>query len=453
MSKKKLRILLYTSSALIICWIIYSLFFNSKDGDQVIISTQVKKGNFQSLVYSTGQLQAKKSVSINVPNELSARSIRIYEIKITKLIEEGTVVDSGDYVASLDHSAIEEKLSDALTNLTEKLEAYEDAKIDTNINLSNLRDELITARIDLEEKQLILKQSKYESPAVIRQAKLELDKAERKLEQDLRNYELKKQQNRIKINRAYSEVERVRTRLKEIEDLFHALDIKAPASGMLIYTFDQTGNKKKVGSSVNRWNPVIAELPDLTSMISKTFINEVDISRVNVGQKVKVGVDAFPEKQFNGKVIEVANIGQVIPGGDSKVFEVTIDIKGSDTDLRPAMTTSNIITTGLLNDVLYIPLETVFSNDSLSYVYIAGNKTKQIVELGSENENYVVVHQGLSEDQEVLFNEPFSTDSYPFEGLEIYDQIKNKQIPTVKEKRKSTNTSRKKNKKRRKKNG
>ena len=411
---------------LVVIFSISKVIFSTSNTD-TLVTTNVLKGDFQTLVYSTGQLQAEKSVSINAPSELSARLINIYEIKVTDLIEEGTVVDSGDYVASLDHSAVEEKLTEALSDLSEKMDAYDDAKIDTNINLSNLRDELITSRIDLEEKQLILKQSVYESPAVIRQANLDVEKAQRKLDQDLRNYELKKEQNKITMARAENAVERTNAQIKEIRDLFEAIDIKAPAPGMLIYAFDRMGNKIKAGSTINRWMPKIAELPDLTSMISKTFINEIDISKVKKGQKVKVGVDAFPEKEFDGEVTEVANIGQVIPGGDTKAFEVTIKIFGYDKDLKPAMTTSNIISSTTLDDVLYIPLEAVFHNDSLSYVIRKKSPAKrQIIETGAENGNYVVVKNGLSEDEEILMHEPYIEDEedIKFVGLDIYESLK-----------------------------
>jgi HlyD family secretion protein len=95
-----------------------------------------------------------------------------------------------------------------------------------------------------------------------------------------------------------------------------------------------------------------------------------------------VGIDAFPDKEFDGIVTSVANIGQVLPGGDSKVFEVTIRILGSDPQLRPAMTTSNAITTDVLNDVIFIPLDAIFKNDSVQYVYTrkSGAWQKQIIE-------------------------------------------------------------------------
>ena len=107
---------------------------------------------------------------------------------------------------------------------------------------------------------------------------------------------------------------------------------------------------------------------------------------------------------------EVANIGQVLPGGDAKVFEVSIKVYGSDPDLRPAMTTANAIVTSELEEVLYVPLEAVFHNDSLSYVFKARKPDeKQIVETGAENESFVVIKQGVKEGEELLMNSPFAT--------------------------------------------
>lgn len=424
MSKKGKLSVFIIALLILIIGIVYFGFIKTTPYSPSTITTNVVRGNFESFVYSTGQLEAQNSVSINVPTELSAQSVNIYEIKVTKIIEEGTVVDSGQYVASLDHSAVEEKMNEALTELTEQLERYEDAKLDTNINLSNLRDDLVSAKIDLEETDLILKQSVYESPAAIRQAELNFQKAKRKLEQDERNYILKKQQNVIQVNRAYGGVDRVRTRINEIEELFDAIDVKAPAQGMLIYSYDRMGSKIKVGSTVTRWSPQIAELPDLTSMVSKTFISEVDISKVEVGQKVKVGVDAFPEKEFDGEVTEVANIGQIIPGGDSKVFEVSIRVNGYDKDLRPAMTTVNVITINLLDSVLFVPAEAVFKNDSISYVYLINKPNKrQVVEAGAENQNYIEIKQGLKEGETILMNEPSLESEMNYIGLDIYENL------------------------------
>ncbi len=392
------------------------------------IEIPVMKGEFESLVYATGQLQAAQSVSINVPGELSSRRLRIYEIKVTHIVDEGTVVDSGGYVASLDHSAIAELLVTAREDLQKTLDALDDAKIDTSINLSNLRDELLNAKVGMETKRLVVEQSIYESPAVKRQAALDLERADRDLEQQHRNYDLKKKQDEYKVQRAREDMQREQEKVDDILKLFDAIEIKAPQSGMVIYSLDRFGKKIKAGSTVSRWSPQITELPDLSTMISKTYINEIDISKIKKDQTVEVGIDAFPEKRFKGVVTSVANIGQTIPSGDSKVFEVTIKIQGSDPDLRPAMTTMNIIKTATLNNVLYIPQDAIFSNDSVSYVYrISGReKSRQIIEKGEENENYVVILQGLSENDRVLLTVPADNNSWELSGDDIYKQLKEK---------------------------
>lgn len=391
---------------------------------ETLIRMEVQRGPFVAEVHSTGQLQAENATFIEVPSELSSRRINIFEIKITDLVEEGTVVNEGDFVASLDYSAIEELLTQGKEELEKSLQALEDARIDTNINMSNLRDGLLNARVAVEERKLALEQSIYESPAVKRQAALELERAEQNLLQLSRNYDLRERQAVHSVERALEEVRRNRERVSDIEKLFQALDVKAPKPGMVIYSYDRFGSKIRVGSSVSRWAPRIAELPDLSSMISRTFINEIDISRIRVGQKVKIGVDAFPDKQFDGEVISVANIGQTLPNGDTKVFEVNIKLFGSDPELRPAMTTSNVITIDRLDDVLYIPLETVFRTDSSRYVFTYTNQlVRQIIETGVENANHVVVSQGLKDGQVVLMNAPSNADDLPLLGEEIYLDI------------------------------
>ncbi|MBS2100640.1 efflux RND transporter periplasmic adaptor subunit [Carboxylicivirga linearis] len=412
-------------STLVLILLAIWIFTPAKSDGTNYLTTKVIKGNFISEVYSTGQLQTENSELIVLPNEINSRNIDLYEIKVTEIVEEGTVVDSGGYVATLDHAAVEELRSKAEEDYETAFNAYEDAKIDTNLNLSTLRDELLNAQVDLEEKKIILDQSIYESPAVKRQAQLDVERATRDLEQKQTNYTLKKKQDEYKVYRESERVRKQQKRLDDIGKLFNALEVTAPKPGLVIYSFDRFGKKIKAGSTISRWRPQIAELPDLSSMISKTFINEIDISKIKVGQEVKVGIDAFPEKSFDGEVIAVANIGQVIPKGDAKVFEVTIKVDGTDKDLRPAMTTSNVINTANLQDVMYAPMEAVFSNDSLSYVFVEGrNITKQIVSLGAANENFVVLKKGVSEGDVLMMNQPDESDDMPYEGIEIYNELK-----------------------------
>lgn len=415
---------LTTIVVVVILLLAFFVFPRSKSETTEIV-TQVVKGPFEVLVYSSGQLEAQNSEDITIPENLRDRDIRIYEIKITDLIEEGTVVDSGDYVATLDQKAVEEVLTNAREELETALNEYEDAKMDSNLTLSNFRDQIINAEEEVEEQQIILDESKYESPSVIRKAEMDLDKAKRKLKQEKSGYVLKERQAVSKVNRRNIELDQRRSRLSKLEGVYHSLVITAPKPGMVIYGKDRMREKIKVGSSVSTYMPSIATLPDLTSMLSLTYVNEIDISKLKKGQKVMLGIDAIPEKQLEGEVISVANIGQPMPKGDAKVFEVKIRIFGNVDDLKPAMTTSNIIETATYQDTLFVPTEAIFENDSLQYVFLKKNKTiKQVVDLGDQNENLILIRKGLEEGDEILLTVPEDADNLAIEGLEIWQEIK-----------------------------
>jgi HlyD family secretion protein len=188
--KQFLKPVYYVPAIIIGIIVVWSLG-RSVVSDDVMITVPVERGHFVAHVMSTGQLQAENSTSIEVPSALSGRRLRIYEIQVTEIVEEGSVVDSGEFVAALDHSAVEEVLTQAREDLERVMEAYQDAKIDTNINMSNLRDGLLDARVAVEEKKLIVEQSVYESPAVQRQAELDYQRAKRDLGQSERYYALK----------------------------------------------------------------------------------------------------------------------------------------------------------------------------------------------------------------------------------------------------------------------
>ncbi len=433
------RKIILTSVILLILSVAAFIIFSGTRHESVFITTSVQRGPFEILVYSSGQLEAQSSENIVVPEILRDRNVRIYEIKITDLVEEGTVVDSGEYVASLDHKTVEEVLVSAQEELEQAVNNFDDAKMDSNLTLSNYRDMIVNAKEEVEEMQIILDESVYESPAVIRKAEMDLDKAKRKLKQEISAYALRERQAVSKVERSLIELKRRQDRVDILYQVYNSLRIQAPKSGMLIYGRDRTREKIKVGSTVSPWRPVIATLPDLSSMQSLTYVNEIDISKVKTGQKVTIGIDALPEIILDGEVISVANIGQPMPKSDAKVFEVRIQVRGDVSALKPAMTTSNVIQTGIYEDTIFIPSETVFENDSLQYVFLESNGTitKQIIDPGDENENFVLIRKGLKESDRILLSPPENEEDLAFNGMEIYMEIKERKLKEEEEAQKS----------------
>jgi HlyD family secretion protein len=213
--------------------------------------------------------------------------------------------------------------------------------------------------------------------------------------------------------------------MQEMTNVLKKFDVRAPASGMVIYKRDWDGTKRTAGTEINPWDLAVATLPDLSTMISMTYVNEIDISKIKPQQQVRVGVDAFPDKRFTGVVTEVANVGQQLPNTDAKVFEVKIELNENDTVLRPSMTTSNEIVTQVLDSVLFVPLEAVHANDSLTFVYTRSGE-KQIVVLGESNENHIIVEQGLHRGDKIYLSLPEDMESFAYSGLELIEVIKQK---------------------------
>ncbi len=409
--------------AMVLGIIIYALAGEKEN--IAMLEVPVARGNFEVLVTVTGELQAERSEQITGPQELRSRNLRIGNIRIQDLIPEGTVVDSGDYVALLDRSESDNALKDMEDALDRAEAQYTRTQLDTTITLSNLRDELINLEYNLEERNLTLEQSRFEPPATIRQAEISLDRAERALEQAKQNYQLRIKQAHEDMNEASINLSQQRRRYQEMLDVLDKFTIRAPKSGMVIYHREWNGQRRTVGSNISPWDLTVATLPDLSSMLSRTYVNEIDVSKIQADQEVRIGVDAFPERQYSGVITRVANVGEQMPNTDAKVFEVLIKVKEYDPILRPAMTTSNIIVTKTFNDVLYVPLEAININDSIPYVYKRGG-TRQIVVLGGANDNHVVVEQGLEENDRVYLTIPENPDRYRLAGEELIAVIQEK---------------------------
>ena len=420
MNKKLWLIIAAVITVILLAFIVFSRPKN----DTANITATVKRGPFEILVYSTGQLESENSDNIMIPAKMNDRQTRISSLTITDIVDEGTYVDSGEYVATLDHQAVQEQLKAAIDDMERTLSEYEDSKIDSNLTLSNQRDLIVNAKLDLEEKEIAVQESAYEAPSIQRKVEMDLDKAKRRLEQVKTAYELITQQETNKVARRFISYKQVRERVDALNELMNSLIIYSPRAGIISYYQYPFGGTVKTGSRVSQWNPFIATFPNMNNLITKTFINEIDIALIQPGQKVKIGIDAFPDKTLPGEVVSVANMGQLMPNSDAKVFEIKIKVNGTDPELKPAMTTSNTIQTNAFQDTLFIPIESVFSNDSLSFVYLAdGRKTKQIIETGEQNENHMVVSQGLKEGQQVYLTEPENAESFTTAGMEIYADI------------------------------
>jgi multidrug efflux pump subunit AcrA (membrane-fusion protein) len=403
-------------------------FLGRDSGDQLDIFVSPIMGDFKVTVATTGELQAKNSIQIRGPQ--GARDIQIWNMTIQSLVPEGTVVNKGDVVAEIDRSEVMTRLQNTQLDVQRAESQLEQAQLDSSLTLSQARDHLENLRFQLEEKQIAVEQSVYESPAVQRQTQIELERAERELTQEKQNYRTRVLQSEANLREIEANLTQEKNKLDRIMQVMNDFTILAPENGMVVYARNWQGRKTTTGSTINAFDPVVAELPDFSVMESLTYINEVDIQKIRTNQTVQIGLDAIRDKELTGAVTSVANIGEQRPNSHSKVFEVKIEINEMDTTLRPAMTTSNDILIETIEDALYIPLEAVHAYNANHFVFKRdGIQTvmQQII-MGATNDNDVVILEGLTADDQVLISMPPDTSDMriielPDDVLEKYREL------------------------------
>ncbi len=393
-------------------------FLRTPKADSTVenLLAEAKEAPLAVTIHAPGELLARRSEKIKGPDGL--RNVGIYQVTIANLVPEGTVVQQGQFIASLDRTELDGKIKESQTEIDKIQTQLDQAKIDTAIEMRGLRDQIINLRFSMKEKELTLELSKYEPEAIKQQARLDLERSQRELDQLENKLTLSKEKSIAVIEEINASYRQQEFRLNRLQELQSNMTVMAPKAGMVIYARDWDG-KKGPGSQVSAWDPTIAELPDLSEMISKVYINEVDITKVLPGQKAKVTVDAFPGKEFAGIVLSKANIGEQVRNFDTKVFEVIVLLNSIDSLLRPAMTTGISVLVDSIPSCLQVPLEAI-QVDSVSFVYKKTKTgfTRQEVVTGPSNEVSICIAAGLTPGDQVSLNAPGDADKLPFDYLD-----------------------------------
>lgn len=145
--------------------------------------------------------------------------------------------------------------------------------------------------------------------------------------------------------------------------------VKAPISGTVTRVFFEEGEIVTSGRSAFSRGEALMTIADLSKMIVKTQINEVEISKVEVGQEAEVRVETYTDRVFRGRVSEIspgANVPQQGVQNTVITFEVDIEILEATSQLLPGMSADVDIIVFKEEDVLQLPIEAVINPEVLT---------------------------------------------------------------------------------------
>jgi HlyD family secretion protein len=169
-------------------------------------------------------------------------------------------------------------------------------------------------------------------------------------------------------NEKYNIVEKSGIPINQSPEQFQGSNVVAPMDGTVLTKNVEIGESITSGVSSFNAGTVLFSIADVTKMIVKAGVNEVDIGKIRVGMPVKITLDAYPKISFAGRIDRIAPAVRL--EDKVRLFDVEIRLDAQGRELRTGMT-ANIEMTGEKKDkVLTVPVESVFQRDEGEIVYV-----------------------------------------------------------------------------------
>lgn len=186
-------------------------------------------------------------------------------------------------------------------------------------------------------------------------------------------------------------------------------EIRAPISGLVLERFVEEGQLIASGISATTGGTPLLTIGDMSKIVARAEIDEVDIAKLKLLQAATVQVDAYGSRTFVGKLSHIAPLG--IDKSNVTVFGVEIEIHDRDKLLKPGMTATAKIMVLDEQDVLMVPAVAVHRESRTSvdrqsreklrhYVWVA--KDKRPVRIGVSDYQHVQILEGVSEGEFVV---------------------------------------------------
>jgi multidrug efflux pump subunit AcrA (membrane-fusion protein) len=365
----------------------------------------VRRADFVHTLRLTGTVEAVNFLAIAAPR-LSGPGLGT--LVITRLAPSGTHVSKGDLIVqfdaqqqiknALDQEAtyvdfvqqINKKKADQAAAQAADDSALHQADNDVNSAAAELKRNEILSKIDAEKNDLAYEQAK----ATYAQLKKTFDLKRLSAQAELKSLEIQRDRARDAMEYARKNTAR--------------LEIHAPIDGIVvlnsIWKATQMGEVEE-GDEV-RAGIVFMQIVNPGAMQVRAHVNQADISLLRIGQPVRIGLDAYPDLSFSGKIERIAAIGVTSSLSDKvRTFNVLFSIDGSDPRLMPDLSASLDVELERIPRAIIVPRDSIISSGDQHYVLAddsAGGE-REPVKIRAENDLSAVV-SGVSEGTRVLRN-------------------------------------------------
>lgn len=247
-------------------------------------------------------------------------------------------------------------------NAMKRVESQKKTVLSRERTISARESAISTRKATLEQQHINLENLKKMREKAEEEDRLQLENTEtrwQELSLTINNEKLLTEQSKVS---ADANLLRRQSSLKNQNERLEWTTIKAPMAGTVTLLAIEEGEIVTSGRSAFSQSPPLMTIADLSRMVVKTYINEVDMERLRLNQRAEIKVDAYQEKKYEGRVYEISPSGQEQDNIIS--FEVMIEVVGSPEELRPGMSADVDIITYEEKNVLLLPLDALIKQPS-----------------------------------------------------------------------------------------
>lgn len=354
----------------------FSIKSNRKTGTRVYVEDAAAR-DIVRLVKAGGEIDPRLKVNI------SAHVVGKIE---TLHVEEGDEVEEGSPFLELEK------------------EAFLAARDQAAAQLAIARSRRTQAEISLEDAQLKLKRMERLSADLIAST------------EQLESAALQEASARLAVEQAKEAVTQARAALDKAADDLSKCTIYAPLAGRVIALNAEEG-EVVVSGTMNNPGSVIGTIADLSEILAEVDVDETEVTYLEIDQTAALKVDALPDREYGGRVVEIGSSGFETPQQpDVTFFKVKILFDEPDSTLRPGMSVRAEIETARAPGLLAVPIQSVVSrpptgseNDAekaeevkVVFVVDGDQVAQREVETGLSDPTHVGIVAGLEEGETVV---------------------------------------------------
>lgn len=404
---------------------------NQSQKNVVTVQTgKVYKQDISSVVTASGQIKPKTIV--NVGANAMGRIVHLF-------VKEGDTVKKNQILAQL-----------------ENVQSAADVAM-TRASISSSQTDAVAAEAALNTAQAQLKSS----AADLARTKLEYERADSLYKDKLiakADYDTKKAayevadavhaqdiarvaQNKAQVDSAEGRVAQNKAQLTRVSDVLSKTTYTAPFDGTVTNLPVHEGETVVMGIQ-NSPGSTLMTVADMSIITAEVQVDETDIVNVKLDQPAEITIDAIPNQTFKGKVTEIGDNAIIRSTGvstsqstggtqEAKDFKVVVTLIDPPANLRPGLSTTAKITTGLAHDAVTIPIQALTMRDkndldAQKTPKKATDKTAPAAPVKKENndlQGVFVVKNKKAEFHEVVTGLAGSTEIQVKSGLQPGDEI------------------------------